>query len=286
MMNNKYLLIRIFLFFVLSCTSSIVKAQDQDEDNEYFNIQKTKKYAKVFKDKDIGFQNEKWYFGIEVGGRTPSYHLENNLNGLLQENLSGDAQLGGYIGYQHQNKWMAEVGLTKYSLGYGILVATSPVGRYYFQAKQLVVPIRYKKKIITIGKVQKQSGLFLGVGLINFMPVNSESLGGFNNRIAVLSRTGRDTILLKNQTSFSGKFNTMIEVSADLNIYVSKRIDISIFGRYQYGFTPVVESNFQYTFNSQPTVFFQANTFANSFNYGFCLKYNYAVKKNYDVKPK
>ena len=275
---TKYILCLLAIALLFS---SQAKAQDSEED-EYFNIKKNKKYAKVFEDKNITFQTEKWYVGFEVGGRTPSFKLDNYLNGLLADNISGDAQLGGYIGYQHQNKWMAEIGLSKYNFGYGLIVSTFPLGRYYFLSKQLTVPIRFKYKILTIGKVIKQSGLFLGAGLVNLMPVNAESLGGFNSKIISLGRGTRDSISLKNNTSFAGKFRTMLEASAELNIYASKRIDFSIFGRYQLGFSPIVQSEMQYTFNNQPTVFFQAKTLGSGFNYGFCIKYNYSVKQNYE----
>ena len=277
---------RFYIFWVvimLCFLSQNIKAQDNEPD-EYFNVQKNKKYSKNFSDKQITFLTNKWYLGVETMGKIGQVSLENDLNGLLTATGYGDPMVGAVIGYQHQHQWMAEIGLQKMPFSYGLTLGTSPPYRVSFKANQIAVPLRIKYKVLTIGKVLKMSGLYVGVGFTSLMPQKEENLGGFNVRAITFGGGSRDTVIFRNRTTYFGKYNLLPEASVEMQVYLSKSFDIHIFGRYQTGLSPVILSEMTQTRNGQLQASFQAKDQGTAIVYGFALHYNYSVKKIFDRK--
>ncbi|MEZ4902625.1 MAG: hypothetical protein R2822_13190 [Spirosomataceae bacterium] len=132
--------------------------------------------------------------------------MPNNLDGFLRIRSFIDSYAGGHWGYNHNLRWSLETGYIHNPSNLVLWVNTSRPFQFFVKDLQHTIPLRFKWRVFKIGKIQKQSGLYIGTGLLWTPSRIRQQLDGFRLvGFAKASRNQVDTILVENKSFTTGQ---------------------------------------------------------------------------------
>jgi hypothetical protein len=232
-----------------------------------------------------------WYFSANAGIKWTGHKITDNLGGRIV----GEKQVGTYwegnVGINRNDKWQLEFGYINNptNLIWQLFETNSRNRPITFGERhnEHTLSGRYKKRMLILDKVTKNSRLNLTAG-INFSPYRkTETLQVFDVKIPTsLSRNGfQDTLYI--QTNFNQKASPISgEIGIELISRLANPIEIGVYTKYIFSQQGIINSDI----NIDSYLGKAGNTHAllngSDFILGFTLRWNFLHGTRYlpDIK--
>ena len=231
---------KVYLFLIFFSYLSV--AQAQDPNNEYYVPTKSRKIYPWIKNPQLDVIPLKYYLSVEGGYRKDYTTLSNTLSNIIANNNADSNPWGVLIGAMYNNKWMFETGYYRTNIEAGTDVNIRGVPGFRWQTKYTTLPLRVKRKLLSIGKIEKESGFYWEAGAQVLMPAQAERLGSY--KFSALYSTGQgmpfDTLILYHQTFVRGGMKVLLETGLDLNVKLLPRWDVGFYCRGTFGFADII----------------------------------------------
>ncbi len=277
-----FLMIRQLLFSGICCIGFLTKAKAQVE--EYYRPYKHPK-AIFLTHPDLVRSDSHWYIGLEGGGKWNGAVLSDNLHGLLS-NQSGytDSYAGAHVGYSHNLKWAIESGYIRNPSNAWLQVRAIQPFRVRVNDLQHSIPVRFKWRLFRMGIVQKQSGVYIGGGLL-WTPTRKRE-EPYRFQLAGLTRSAGshlppDTVLVESQSFTSGRAKLELEGSLEFVGRVSRHFELVAYGRVHYAGASALRSDAQFYINQVLDATSSLTLRPVSYQFGVAVRYLYGMRRNY-----
>jgi len=260
----------------------------QAQEDEYYRASKRIKPKVILPNKDLITTNNHWYIGLEGGGKWNGSALENSLSGLLAYRKSFTA---GYyalqLGYNHNLRWAFESGYIQDPTNAFLYFFTTR-GRAISHLNDLshTIPLRVKRRVLRIGNVQKQSGIYIGTGVLVSPFEQPKNLEKFNLLIGYTRVEGSnplrfDTLVVRSQSLVTGRNKLALEGSLEFVGRIARHWELVSYGRVRYTPNSALRSESILYLNS-----FEENKTALSLHpwsvqFGIAIRYLYTIKNAY-----
>ncbi|WP_428660465.1 hypothetical protein [Runella sp.] len=270
------------LFLGIFWTGLFLTAEAQIED--YYRPYKRQKTV-FLTHPDLVRSDSHWYIGIEGGGKWNGATLSDNLYGLLaSKSGTFDSYAGGHLGYSHNLQWSIESGYIHNPSNAFLLVNAVRGFRVRVNELQHSIPLRFKWRLFRLGVVQKQSGIYIGGGVLwtpsrKYEVTEAFSLAGLTRSSG--SRTSLDTILVENQTFSTGKAKLELEGSLEFVGRVATHIEFVAYGRVHYAGASALRSDSQFYINHIREASSSLILRPVSYQFGIAIRYIYGMRKEY-----
>lgn len=267
--------------FIFLLSYGFVAAQDPND--EYYIPSKKKKTYPWIKNSQLDVVPLKYYLGIEGGFRKDLNTLSNNLDGLIGNINPLTNPWGVLVGAMYQNRWMFETGYYRTNVEMITQVNVRGVPDFRWQTKYTAIPLRAKRKLLSIGKIEKESGFYWEVGTLAFLPAKDEQIGSFTFR--ALRSLGQgipaDTLTLNQKTTVNGGAKLLLETGLDLNIKLLPRWDIGFYGRATLGLGEILRGEATFSGKTISTLNALHTARGNGYYFGMSIRYNYLIRDQY-----
>ena len=276
-------MIQRILFFGICWGGFFLSAKAQIE--EYYRPYKRPKTAILLTQPDLVRSNSHWYVGIEGGGKWNGATLSNSLFGLLAYR-SGytDSYAGGHLGYSHNLRWSIESGYIRNPSN--TIMRVNAFRGFTVRVNELEhsIPLRFKWRILRLGNVLKQSGIYVGAGIL-WTPTRKRQDAETFLLTGLTRSSGAgnapDTLLVENQTFSTGKSKLEPEVSLEFVGRVSTHLEIVAFGRVHYAGASALRSDSQLYINRLIESTSSLTLRPVSYQFGVAIRYIYGMRNLY-----
>lgn len=276
--------LRFLFIFLLS--HGVAKAQDPND--EYYIPSKKKKVYPWIKNPQLDVVPLKYYIGVEGGFRTDFNTLTNTLDGLIGSLNAPTNPWGVTVGALYQNRWMFETGYYRTNVEMITQVNVRGVPDFRWQTKYTAIPLRVKRKLISIGKIEKESGFYWEVGTLAFLPAKDEQIGSFTFK--ALRTLGQgippDTLTLNQKTTVNGGAKLLLETGLDLNIKLLPRWDIGLYGRATLGLGEIIRGDASFSGKSITGLNAVQTARGNGYYFGMSIRYSYLMRDQYKSRER
>lgn len=256
----------------------------QAQTDEYYRPYKRRTSAVILDHPDLVRSDSHWYVGIEGGGKWNGAVLSDNLFGLLSYQTGAtDGYAGGHLGYSHNLRWTLETGYIRNPSNAYLRV--NAVRGFPVRVNELEhsIPLRFKWRVLRLGHVLKQSGIYVGGGLLWTPTRKRQNVDTFV--LTGLTRSGssgtRDTLLVENQTFSTGKAKLELEGSLEFVGRVSSHIEVVAYGRAHYAGASALRSDSQFYINRLIEASSSLTLRPVSYQFGVAIRYIYARRNVY-----
>lgn len=280
----------VILLVGLVCCSFLAFGQEEDD---YYKKPSQRVDVKNNAYPNLDRKSVNMYVGVEGGMEVNQSTLINNLDGLIGKLKGKDLYWGIVLGYNMNDTWSIETGYYK-NPSYVIQSLSS--GRSYPYIYRLgtalhTIPIRYKRKILTIDPITKNATIHVGVGVLLSPGAADKKIG---QRIftgySLNPQNPKDTMKLQitSEAFLSKRAIAQAEFQVELHGRVSNSLSIVVFARGNVAPKGLVRSDINYTVNQALIDKAQQLTNGISFNFGLVFRYNimrsykYIDKENTD----
>ncbi len=276
-------MIQRLLFTGLGLMGLFLSAEAQTD--EYYRPYKRPQTPIFLTHPDLIRSNSHWYIGIEGGGKWNGSKLSDNLFGLLSyQGGATDSYAGGHLGYSHNLRWSVESGYIRNPSNAYLRVNAFRSFRVRVNELEHSIPLRFKWRILRLGHVLKQSGIYIGGGIL-WTPTrkwqNAETfvLTGLTRSSG--SGSTPDTILVENQTFSTGKVKLELEGSLEFVGRVSPHIELVAYGRTHYSNASALRSDSQFYINRLIEASSSLTLRPVSYQFGVAIRYIYSIRNTY-----
>ncbi|MCU0341024.1 MAG: hypothetical protein MUE30_14175 [Spirosomaceae bacterium] len=263
----------------------VAQAQDTDE---YYRASKRRKNLTWLRNSDLVRSSNHWYVGIEGGGKWNGTTLSDNLSGFIDfQPKFTDSYASGYLGYSHRLRWAVEAGYGRTPTN-ALLAFFTARRRFTLPLNEnaVFIPLRFKYRVLRIGKIQKLSGLYAGVGALWMPTRKSTTIERFNTligyrRVADTTPAQFDTLVVQHETVLTGKPKMAWEGSVELVGRIARRWELVAYGRAHYAFRSPMEANTQLLINRQTTATSLLTIRPLSYQFGVAVRFLYNLQDQY-----
>lgn len=278
--------LRILWLVVCSCVVGEVSAQDTEE--EYYRASKRRKNTVWLRNSDLIRSNNHWYIGLEGGGKWNATVLSSNLSGFIDyQPKFTDSYASGYLGYCHAQRWAVESGYGRTPTN-ALLAFFTARRRFTIPLNDLSVfiPLRIKYRVVKIGKIQKLSGVYVGLGALWMPSRNAATIERFNTligyrRIPDTTPALFDTLVLRHNAFLTGNAKIEWEGSVELVGRVARRWELVGYGRVQYASNSVLQATTELVVNGKLEQSSVLNIKPISYQFGVAVRFLYGFKSQY-----
>lgn len=263
----------ILLLFFVSC-SFLTFGQEEDE---YYKKPSERSDVKNNVYPNLNRKSVNLYLGLEGGMEVNQSTLINNLDGLIGKQKGKDLYWGVVLGYNMNDVWSIETGYYKNPT---YLIQSVSSGRsipyiYRFGLGLQTIPIRYKRKILTIDPITKNATIHVGAGLL-FSPEAKDKKLGERSFFGTSNNPQRppDTLRLKSEAFLSKSGIAQAEFLVELHGRVSNSLSIVVFARGNIAPKGIIRSDIDYSINKVTIDKAQQISNGISFNFGLVFRYN------------
>lgn len=218
------------------------------------------------------------YLGLEGGFKLNFASLNNSIGNLVSSQNSNDFSWGISIGYNSDNKWAIETGYLKNPVYFIQSVASGRgVPFTYRIGKDLhTIPLRYKRKVLTLDAITKTAWLYVGGGIL--LNTNAKEQLIYEQTFVGVSgnAANRDTVRLTSDSFLSNKFRVAFEGQVELQGRVANGFYISLFGRMNFAPSGGLRSDLVYTQNLNKIGEATQSLKGISYNFGLLLRLDLA----------
>ena len=261
---------------LLICLSVTFPSFCQEED-EYYKVPSQRRDIRNNVYPNLNRKTINLYLGMEGGLELNQSTLSNNMDGLIGKEKGNDLYWGAVIGFNLNNVWSIEAGYYKNPTH---LIQSVQSGRsipyvYKLGTGLHTIPVRYKRKILTIDPITKNATIHVGVGVLLATDAKDKSVGG--RSFAGLSNNPNqkpDTLRLRSDAFLSKKAIAQAEFQVELHGRVSESLSIVVFARGNVAPKGLVRSEIDYSINNKTLDTAQQLTNGISFNFGLVFRYN------------
>lgn len=264
----------VFLFLIVGIFTEL-KAQDDDE---YYKPPSKRLDVRNNTYPNLDRKSMSLYVGIEGGFKLNYASLNNSIGNLVSSQNNNDFSWGISLGYNSDNKWAIETGYLKNPVYFIQSVASGRgVPFTYRIGKDLhTIPLRYKRKVLTLDAITKTAGLYVGGGLL--INTNAKEQLVYERTFVGVSgnAANRDTIRLTSDSFLSNKFKVAFEGQVELQGRVTNGFYISIFTRVNVASNAGLRSDLAYFQNSNKIGDATQSLKGISYNFGLLLRFDLA----------
>ncbi|WP_337043644.1 hypothetical protein [Emticicia sp. 17c] len=263
-----------FLCFV--CCSFLTFGQEEDE---YYKKPSQRSDVKNNIYPNLDRKSINLYLGVEGGMELNQSTLISNLDGLIGKQKGNDLYWGIVLGYNMNDKWSVEMGYYKNPT---YIIQTVSSGRsipyiYRYGTGLQTIPIRYKRKVLTIDPITKNATIHIGAGILFSPEAANKKIGERIFTATTLNpQQPRDTLrhVLKSEGFLNKNAIAQAEVQVELHGRISNTLSIVVFARGNVTPKGNIRSDVDYSINSVTVD--KAHQISNgiSFNFGLVFRYN------------
>lgn len=247
------------------------------EDDEYYRKPSERSDVKNNVYPNLNRKSVNLYLGLEGGMEINQSTLINNLDGLIGKQKGKDLYWGLVLGYNMNDVWSIEAGYYKNPT---YLIQSVSSGRsvpytYRFGSGLQTIPIRYKRKILTVDPITKNATIHVGAGVLLSTDARNKKIGE-RNFIGTSNNPQRppDTLRLKSEAFLSKSAIAQAEFLVELHGRVSNALSIVVYARGNVAPKGLVRSDIDYSINKVTVDKAQQLTNGISFNFGLVFRYN------------
>lgn len=262
----------ILLLCLVNC-SFLVFSQEEDE---YYKKPSQRSDVRNSAYPNLNRKSVNLYLGVEGGLESNQSTLINNLDGLIGKQKGKDFYWGVVLGYNMNDVWSVETGFYKNPT---YLIQSVSSGRsipylYRFGTGLSTIPIRYKRKILTVDPITKNATIHVGAGILLSTDASDKKVGERNFVGMSNNPQQRDTLRLKSEAFLSKKGVVQGEFQVELHGRVSNSLSIVVFARGNIAPKGLIRSDIAYSINSVTVDRAQQVSNGISFNFGLVIRYN------------
>jgi hypothetical protein len=263
----------VILVLGLVCCSFLAFGQEEDE---YYKKPSQRSDVRNNTYPNLDRKAMNMYIGVEGGMEVNQSTLINNLDGLIGKQKGQDLYWGIVLGYNMNDTWSVETGFYKNPTS---LIQSVSSGRsipyvYRFGSGLQTIPIRYKRKIVTIDPVTKNATLHVGAGILLATDAADKKVGERNFVGTSNNPQKRDTLRLKSEAFLSKKAIAQAEFQVELHGRVSNALSVVVFARGNISPKGIIRSDIDYSINGVTVDKAQQLSNGISFNFGLVVRYN------------
>lgn len=263
----------VILLFGFVCCVFLARAQEQDE---YYRPPSQRSDVKNNAYPNLSRKSVNLYLGVEGGMEVNQSTLINNLDGLIGKEKGKDLYWGVVVGYNMNDVWSIETGYYKNPT---YIVQSVSSGRsipyvYRFGSGLQTIPVRYKRKIVTIDPITKNATLHVGLGVLFGIDAADKKIGERNFVGVSNNSQKRDTLRLQSEAFLSKKAIAQAEFLVELHGRVSNSLSIVVFARGNIAPKGLIRSEIDYSINAVTVDKARQVSNGISFNFGLVFRYN------------
>ncbi|MFN4146123.1 MAG: hypothetical protein ACK4GN_09900 [Runella sp.] len=218
------------------------------QEDVYYRATRRPKHPPVLANRDLVTTNHHWYIGAEAGGSWNGTAATGSLEQFLAYRAGYTAgYIGGYAGYCHHQRWLFEGGYLQQPVHIflSLFTARRPVN-LHLSSIAGAIPLRVKRRVLRFGNVQKQSGIYVGAGVL--LPFHQAAtledfrlLVGYA-RIAGSQPARFDTLTIRHLSVLTGQGKIQWESSLEVAGRIARQWELVAYGRAHYATRSVLRS--------------------------------------------
>ncbi|MBA4851299.1 hypothetical protein [Emticicia sp. BO119] len=226
------------------------------------------------------------YLGVEGGMEFNQSTLANNLDGLIGKEKGKDLYWGVVLGYNNNDTWSIETGYYKNPT---FLVQSVSSGRsipyvYRFGTGLQTIPVRYKRKILTIDPITKNATIHVGAGVLLSPDAKNKKIGERNFVGTSNTPQKRDTLRLQSEAFLSQRGVAQAEFLVELHGRVSNSLSLVVYARGNIAPKGLIRSEVDYSVNG--VTIDKARQLSNGISFNFGLVFRYNLMRGYKYSDK
>ena len=241
----------------------------------------TESLLKTFGDVRI---NNRWYAGANGFVRTDKNILNNTLDGLIATKSPASYGYSASVGWVSHEQWTAEAEFARSPIHNVLIInGSNPLSYKLINDKNSLI-FRGKRRLL-FGKSNsfRRSAFWISGG-IGIVPNSGKAkdymeFSGYRERGR---RQEIDTLFITSDTRTNSHITGMAEASAEYIVKVSRAIDLSFFGRKQWGIGNSLTTNLVYYVNRQEMQTAKITSDGSGWNFGVSLRYVMHIGYNFE----
>ena len=218
----------------------------------------------------------RWYVGANGFIRTDKNRLSNTFDGLISTKSPASYGWSATVGWVSHENWTVEAEYARSPIHNVLLINGDNPLSYKFTNDKNSLMLRGKRRLM-FGKSSaavRRSAFWIGVG-VGMVPNTGKQKDywEFAGYRSLGRRMGIDTLFVTSDTRTSSHLTGALEASAEYIVKVSKGIDLSFYGRKQWGLGNSLATNLAYYVNHQQTGTAKITGDGSGWNFGISLRY-------------
>ena len=270
-----------YLLYIL-ISLAVLPASGQGVTDYYRVSQNRQQYNRLLSRYGGPQIRDRWYVALDGFIKTDRAQLDNNYNGLIENNAVGKARWGVTVGWSHREKWAVEGSYTQMPIHTQLAISqTNPPVMARYTSERNAFTIRAKRLILSTSKPWLRSGFWVSSGLWmlpgNNQPMDSFSASGFRYQSQWETH---EPFRLTSQTTVQSQTAALAEVGVEYNVRLSNAFDLGMSVRKIWGLTDVVMTNVTYTAVREVPQVAQLKGAGSGMSYGVTLRYSFSTQRN------
>ncbi|WP_221390666.1 hypothetical protein [Dyadobacter sp. NIV53] len=277
----------IYTFIVIIAFSNFVFAQDNADyyrpvfpkpvGSKPYNAESL---LKTFGDVRV---TNRWYAGANGFVRTDKNMLNNTLDGIIATKSPASYGYSASVGWISHEQWAVEAEFARSPIHNVLLINGANPLSYKFSNDKNSLILRGKRRLLFGKSSLRRSAFWIGGG-IGIVPNSGKTkeyleFSGYKERGR---RQAIDTLFITSDTRTNAHFTGLAEVSAEYVLKVSRAIDLSFFGRKQWGMGNSLTTNLVYYVNGLETQTAKITSDGSGWSFGISLRYMMHIGYNFD----
>jgi hypothetical protein len=276
--------------FLLAFFCLVVSVQAQDWDTYYNPVfpetlgKKKPSVEQVLEHYGPLRIQDRWYVGAEGFFRKDRNTISNTFDGLIGTRSVSSWGFGGTVGWVHREEWALEVGYSRTPIHNILAIPGNNYPLEFVMANDRnSLTLRAKRRLLFGKACLPRSAFWVGAG-ISAIPNSGKQKE--NIILEAYSRRGRlpiyDTLRLESLTMVNSKLTGVIDASLEYILKPAKKVEFSIYGRYQWGVGSSISTKVDYSVNRQDEGSSQINGNGSGWVFGIALRYLFHTNYDFD----
>ena len=231
---------------------------------------------------DVRIQN-RWYVAASGFVRTDKNKLDNTIDGLISTKSPASYGYSASVGWVSHEQWTVEAEFARSPIHNMLIINGDNPLSYKFTNDKNSLILRGKRRLLFGKSSLRRSAFWVGGG-VGIVPNTGKQKDywEFSGYKSLGRRRGIDTLFITSDTRTSSHITATMEASAEYIVKISKAIDLSFFGRKQWGMGNSLTTNLAYYVNRQETQTAKITGDGSGWNFGVSLRYVIHLGYNFE----